>query len=175
MSNINKGREFAVVSAICYIIFALYFIITDFPLTFSGSPLFIAATLLFWISLIGIIISLLLANKKAVCIATSVCALAHLFLLIIRLNSNSFSSIDLWGFIIYSVLSVTLFLTEKKNKIVSKICFLAGIIGFISCLNYLMNFFILPGPSPTWEREVFYIVEFGALMYIGFWLREGLA
>ena len=173
MNKTSKGREFAVVSAICYIIFTLYFIITDFSATFNSNPLLIAVSLLFWISLVGIIISLLFANKKAVCGATCACAFAHLFIFVILLNANTFSTVNLWGFIIYAVLSVTVFLAEKKNKTANKMSYLAGIISLISCLNYLLNFFILPaGTSQTWEREVFYIVECGALLYAGFWLKD---
>lgn len=167
MSNVKQGRKFALISAVCFLLCALYNIIPYIDSFYYGRPIKIAGYVLLWIGLIGLVVTLFLCNKKFVLIATCFTILGYcLRRFIYTINLYSILMI-----LAYITLAIIAFLSAKGNVIVTRIWFLAGAIYFLVCLiiafdagfNYLFNLSFLS-----------MILESVALLFAGLWLKTDL-
>lgn len=166
MNNIKQGRKFALISAACFLLCALYNIIPHIDSFYYGRPIKTVGYILLWIGLIGLVVTLFLCNKKFVLIATCVTIVGYCLLRLIY--------IDLYGILTilaYITLAIIAFLSAKGNVIVTRIWFLAGAIYLLLCLiiavnagfKYLLNLTFLS-----------MILESVALLFTGLWLKTDL-
>lgn len=163
--HIVEKKPYAFMAGVCYAIYGLYKIIER--ITFVQNSKYASITALnviFWIAMIGIAVALFLKNEKAVIAAAGVNALIELYELIAYFNF-----LNLFCFIAYALVITLILLTLKKNIVVQKIWFTAGVAQLLGPLIYWDLIYVLYMPKP-WI--FFSLVEVGGLLLIGLWLKE---
>lgn len=185
-SEIEKRSSLT--AAICYAIFAVYSVITRIIVgwKYYGTAL----TIIYWIAVPGMAVTLFTKNKKAIVAAAGVNACYHAYFVI----SNAYYVIKyleygyrfycielfdlLYGFcffVAYAGAAALIILSLKGNAVVKKSWFIpaaAMLLGYVASwilrYSYVYFWFL----SNAWVRMVFSIIEIAALLFVGMWIKE---
>ncbi len=162
----KESRTYALVSAACYAILGLYYIVNAIAAyrEYESAAVMLPFAFLLLLCL-ALAAALLLRRRPAVLAAAAAMALFGLYSLVI-----SFGLPTLCGFLAYVALAALAALSQKENETVKKLWFLPGALllmgnlfgwvlgGYFSMLAY------------AWRGMLFSLVEVGALTAAGWWI-----
>ncbi len=179
----SKGKELAVMSAICYMIFTLYSIIPRFKGAFSGTTFNTVYFLLLWICLIGLTVSIFIRNKKAVMIFAIINTVVQFYEVFTKAGYGFSPMIEIFDVVAYLLFIMLLSLNANKSRTIKKLYLIPGAIALLKCILILLlsgagknwGMLLFSKANENWEIFVFLVVESGALFYAGFWLNDDIA
>ena len=176
MTKVENGKKYSLIAALCYAVITLYVIINRIVYV-NNNPDYASITaisIIYWIILIALAVTLFLKNKKAVVVAAGANALYSIYYLI-RFLTIYFSVWHLFDFLSYAIVVVIIVLAFKGNDVASKIWFLAGAIQLLGNMIGWFKFEYFSHLSTTWKSILFALVETSALFFCGLWLKNDIS
>lgn len=157
MTKTESGKKYALISAICYAVYAIYNIIDGIIYVSNYEYATITVfDILFWIGMLGMAVALFVKNQKIVIAAAGVNALLGAYYIV-----THFRLWNLCDFLAYASVVVFVILTLKGNDVVKKIWFVPAAVLLLGCVI-----------SAAWKSMLVSIVEIVALLFVGMWIKE---
>lgn len=153
MTKEESGKKYALIAAIIYVIEAVYSIVRFI----SNGNTINGSIVIYWISLIGLAVTLLIKNKRAIVWPVGTMILVAIYWLI-----GSVDLYELFFCFAYVALLVIIIMSIKGNTLTREIWFLAGTLLLIGDLILCMKYVYFS----------FSLVEFVPLFFAGMWLKE---
>ena len=165
MTKTESGKKYALISAICYAVYAIYNIIDGIIYVSNYEYATITAfDILFWIGMLGMAIALFVKNQKIVIAAAGVNTLLGAYYIV-----TYFSLWNLCDFLAYASVVVFVILTLKGNDVVKKIWFVPAAVLLLGCVIDWIEFL---SATWIWKSMLVSIVEIVALLFVGMWIKE---
>lgn len=165
MTKTESGKKYALISAICYAVYAIYNIID--VIIYVSNYEYATITvfkILFWIGMLGMAVALFVKNQKIVIAAAGVNALLGAYYIV-----TYFSLWNLCDFLAYASVVVFVILTLKGNDVVKKIWFVPAAVLLLGCVIDWIEFL---SATWIWKSMLVSIVEIVALLFVGMWIKE---
>lgn len=157
MTKTESGKKYALISTICYAVYAIYNIIDGIIYVSNYEYATITVfDILFWIGMLGMAVALFVKNQKIVIAAAGVNALLGAYYIV-----THFRLWNLCDFLAYASVVVFVILTLKGNDVVKKIWFVPAAVLLLGCVI-----------SAAWKSMLVSIVEIVALLFVGMWIKE---
>ena len=176
MAKTENAKKFSLIAAICYTIYALYYIIIQIIYVSNFDSVTITALcVIFWISALGMAVTLFMKNKKAVVAAAGVYALFVAYCINCYCNHWKISYFSLWNlcdFVAYAGAVVLIALSIKGNSAVKKIWFVPALVLLVGFVIGWINSGYLRFLSIVWVDILLGLFEIGALLFVGMWIKE---
>lgn len=168
MTKTESGKKYALISAICYAVYAIYNIIDGIIYVSNYEYATITAfDILFWIGMLGMAIALFVKNQKIVIAAAGVNALLGAYYI-----ATHFRLWNLCDFLAYASVVVFVILTLKGNDVVKKIWFVLAAVLLLGCVIGWITGGYFEFLSAAWKSMLVSIVEIVALLFVGMWIKE---
>lgn len=167
MISTDKGKKYALIAAICYLIIATYEIIYRINIVRNYDFASITAlNILFWIILISFAVALFIKKTKALIFVAGADAMLNIYYLI-----SYFTLPNLFTFIASGILVFILVLSLNGNDIVKKLWFIPGLARIFSNIIIWISYEYFSHISIAWKFILLDIINAAALIFIGLWLE----
>lgn len=177
MSYIDKEKKYPLYSALCFAVYTLLEIIPNITSFYYGDDLSTTASILLWIGLIGLTITIFIRNKKAVLISAGITGLAYLLS-----NIRYFPFYSILTLLSYITFIFVILLSGKEDKRVKRTWFLPSLLSIVSCIfiitYYHYDFFNTPPYNWSysgWAQLLTALFKTAAIFFACLWLKEDLS